>query len=196
MAIALIKPRLSPAEYLEIERGAETRSEYIEGEMYAMSGASYAHNVIVTNLAASLHASLKGGPCRAVVSDMRVKDDASELYTYPDVVVVCGKPRFEEPAYLDTLTNPTLLIEVLSPSTERHDRGLKFAYYRTIPSLREVLFVAQDRPIVEQYTRGEGEDWLLHAVQGLEATIQLASVDARLSLAELFEGALGEPSGE
>ncbi|HXU31789.1 MAG TPA: Uma2 family endonuclease [Thermoanaerobaculia bacterium] len=196
MAIAQLKPRLTPAEYLATEREADTRSEYIEGEMYAMSGASYAHNVIVTNLAAGLHAALRGGPCRAIVSDMRVKDATSELYTYPDVVVVCGKPRFEEPAYLDTLTNPTLVIEVLSPSTERHDRGLKFAYYRSIPSLREVLFVAQDRPIVERYTRGEGDDWLLHVVQGLDAAIELPGVGARLVLAEIYEGALGETGGE
>ncbi|MEP7010950.1 MAG: Uma2 family endonuclease [Acidobacteriota bacterium] len=188
MAIAQTKPRLSPAEYLEIERAAETKSEYIEGEMYAMSGASYAHNVIVTNLGAGLHAALKGGPCRPVVSDMRVKDDSSELYTYPDVVVVCGKPRFEEEAYLDTLINPVLLIEVLSPSTERHDRGLKFAYYRSIPSLREVLFVAQDRPVVERYTRMNNGDWALHVTEGYDATIDLPSVGVQLLLAEIYDG--------
>jgi Uma2 family endonuclease len=191
MAIAQTKPHLTPAEYLEIERAAETKSEYFDGEMFAMAGASFEHNLIVVNLAAGLHAALKGGPCRVVASDMRVKD-RSPAYTYPDVAVVCGRPRFEEDAYLDTLTNPTLLAEVLSSSTEAHDRGLKFANYRSIPTLREVLFVAQDRPLVERYSRMENGDWSLHAVQTLDETIELPSVGAKLLLAEIYAGALGE----
>jgi len=191
MATAEPKPRLTPAEYLAIERASETRHEYYDGEMFAMTGGTFAHATIATNLASLLHGALRGGPCRALVSDMRVKVESAELYTYPDVVVVCGPAEFDEKEPKDTLLNPTVLIEVLSPSTEAYDRGRKFAFYRAIPSLREVLFVAQDRPLVERFTRTEAGDWLLHVAEGIEAWIDLPSVGARLTLAEVYEGVLG-----
>ncbi len=188
MAIAQTKPHLSPAEYLEIERAAETKSEYIEGEMYAMSGASYEHNLIAANLTAGLHAALRGGSCRVVGSDQRVKEERATFYTYPDLAIHCGEPRFEPDGHLDTLLNPTVLIEILSPSTEAYDRGRKFSYYRAIPSLREVVFVAQDRPLVERFSRMDTGDWALHAIEGYDAGTYLPSVGVRLALAEIYEG--------
>src|SRR5437868_8492820 len=136
------KTLLTPEEYLAIERKAEYRSEYLNGEMFAMTGASRKHNLIALNIAGELRQQLKSKPCEAYVNDMRVRIPATDLYTYPDVTVVCGDPEFED-AFIDTLLNPTLLIEVLSESTESYDRGKKFGYYRTIQSLAEYLLVAQ-----------------------------------------------------
>ena len=117
-------------------RAAEIKSEYFNGRMYAMSGGSYKHGRIIVNLASGLNTALKQGPCAVVSNDLRVRVSPAGLYTYPDIVVVCGEPRFAD-GLGDTLINPTLIAEVLSPSTEAYDRGFKFAQYRTLESLRE-----------------------------------------------------------
>src|SRR5262245_52806425 len=127
---------VSPEEYLRRERLAEHKSEYLNGEIFAMGGASLQHNLIAGNIFGELREQLKSRPCQTYISDMRVKVLAVGLYTYPDVVIVCGEPRFED-AEVDTLLNPTVLIEVLSTSTERYDRIAKSSYYRTIDSLAE-----------------------------------------------------------
>ena len=189
MAIAQEKPFYTAEQYLAVEREAETKSELFHGELYAMSGASYVHNVLTTNLAAALHAALKGGPCRVVASDLRVKDELADSYMYPDLVVVCGEPKFED-RHFDTLLNPTVLIEVLSRSTEGHDRGHKFAAFRRIPTVREVVFVAQDTPLVERFSPHESGDWLLHAAEGLAGELNLLSLGVQVSLADLYDGAL------
>ncbi len=189
MAIAQEKPHLSAEQYLAIEREAETKSELFHGELYAMSGASYAHNVITANLTAALHAALQGGPCRVVASDLRVKDELADSYTYPDLVVTCGEPRFED-RHFDTLLNPIVLIEVLSRSTEGHDRGRKFAAFRRIPSLREVVFVTQDSPLTERFSLHESGDWLLHAAEGVGAELSLMSLGVRVPLAQIYDGVL------
>ena len=132
------KTHLTPEQYLEIERKAEFKSEYYQGEMFAMSGASYPHIGIVANAVASLHQQLRRGPCRPLSNDMRVRVTATGLYTYPDVVVVCGEPRFLDDTF-DTLLNPTVIIEVLSESTEAYDRGQKFEQYRSLESLAEYV---------------------------------------------------------
>ena len=180
------KTFLTPEQYLEIERKAEFKSEYYQGEMFAMSGARSDHNLIVGNLVAFLHPQLRSRPCRVYPSDMRVRVSPTGLYTYPDVVVVCGEPQFVDEE-LDTLTNPTLIIEVLSPSTEAYDRGRKFEHYRSLRSLREYLLVEIDRVHADLYTRQSGEQWLLTAAGRTEGTIELSSIDCKLTLAEIYE---------
>ena len=178
-------PYISPEEYLVIERAAEAKSEYLDGQMFAMTGASFRHNRIIVNLATRLNAALRGGPCQVVVQDLRVRVSPEGLCTYPDVVTVCGEPEFAD-GHEDTLTNPTLLVEVLSPSTEAYDRGAKFRHYRTLSTLKQYVLVAQEEPLVEVYTRQEGGGWLLREFRGLEATAELTAIDCHVSLAEVY----------
>lgn len=181
-------------DYLAWERQAETKSEYLDGEVFAMTRASRPHNLITLNVAASLHGQLKGRGCEAYVGDMRVRIPAVNLYTYPDVAVVCGKPRFDD-GEMDTLVNPTLVLEVLSPTTEGHDRGKnrgkKFAWYRTVESLREYVLVAQDEVRVELFTRQEDGHWLLSEASRLEEAIPLASIGCELPLADVYDRVSG-----
>lgn len=179
------KQRLSPEEYLARERVAEVKSEYLAGETFLMSGASRKHGLVTLNIAASLHGQLRDRPCEIFAADMRVEVTTTELFTYPDVVVVRGEPRFRD-ADLDTLLNPTLIVEVLSPSTSDYDRGTKFAHYRSLPSLREYLLFAQERVHAEQYTRQDGERWLLAETSDPEAVLDLPSVGCTLTLADVY----------
>jgi len=175
-------------EYLTLERSASSKSEFHDGQIYAMTGASREHNLVTINIAGELRSQLKKRPCEAYVNDMRVKAVDARSYHYPDIVVVCGTPQFED-AHVDTLINPTLLIEVLSPSTEAYDRGGKFAHYRKIPTLREYLLVAQDQPSIERYLR-QGDVWILTEAVGLEADVPLESIDCVLSLREVYDKVL------
>jgi len=181
--------RISLEDYLAAERQAETKSEYLDGEVFAMSGASREHNLITWNLSGILYAQLKGRGCEAYSGDMRVHIPATGLYTYPDLVIVCGEPRFDG-SDLDTLLNPTLLIEVLSPSTEGYDRGKKAAHYRTLGSLREYLLVSQEEVRAELLTRQEEGHWLLSEASRREETIPLASIGCTLHLADVYERVL------
>ncbi len=178
-------PSLSPSQYLEIERAAEYKSEYYAGEMFAMTGASRSHNLIVGNLIANLHHLLRDGPCEVYPSDMRVKVDKTGLYTYPDVVVACDKPEFED-ANVDTLLNPTLLIEVLSDSTEKYDQGKKSRHYRRLESLQEYLLISQSEPRVEHYARQKDGHWIVTDAAGPEASVQLAATESDLLLSEVY----------
>lgn len=178
------KRRYSPKEYLAIERDSDTKNQYYQGEIFAMTGASFAHNSIVSNLLRLLGNAFDDGPCHALASDQRVKVDATGLYTYPDVTVVCSEPRFEDDVF-DTLLNPKLIVEVLSDSTEAYDRGRKFSHYRAIDSLEEYVLVSQNEYRVEVFTRRQGE-WLLSDAQGRESSILLRSIDCRLSLNEVY----------
>ena len=180
------QPWISPEEYLELERKAERKSQYLNGEILAMAGASRAHNLIVGNLVREIGNQLRRGACEVYPSDMRVRVSATGLYTYPDVSVVCGAPDLED-EHLDTLLNPTLLIEVLSPSTENDDRGWKSEHYRRIPSLQEYLLVPQDEPRVERYRRQGEREWLLTEVVGLDESVELASVGCRLGMGDVYE---------
>jgi Uma2 family endonuclease len=177
---------ISPEQYLEAERRAETRSEYFAGQVFPMPGSSLRHNRIVRNLVAALHAALEHSQCEVLPSDMRLKVAATGLYAYPDVTVVCGSPQLED-AQLDTLLNPTLLIEVLSESTERYDRGRKAEHYRNIPSLEEYLFVSQQEPRIEHYRRQGEREWLLSEAIGLDKTVDLSSIGCLLSLRDVYE---------
>jgi Uma2 family endonuclease len=174
-------------EYLELERRSETKNELINGQIVAMAGASFEHNDIAANVLTALRVLLRGKGCRAVGSDQRVHVPATGLFTYPDVTVVCGKPEFH-PKDQDTLTNPRVLVEVLSDSTERYDRGAKFAHYRSIPSFVEYVLVAQDEPRVEHFRRVETEQWLLTVYRGEGARVELRALGCELPVAELYEG--------
>jgi Uma2 family endonuclease len=178
-------PEVTPEEYLARERVAETRSEYIAGRIHAMTGASRRHNVIAGNVFAQLHAQFRGRPCEVFVSDMRVKVSATGTYAYPDVVALCGAPELED-AYVDTLLNPAVIFEVLSESTERYDRGQKFAQYRRLGSLREYVLVSQDRVLVEHFAR-QGDVWVLTEFDDLDDSLPLPSLDAALPLADVYE---------
>ncbi len=181
------KPFITEEMYLEQERQSTTKHEYYNATIYAMAGASEQHNLIALNIAAALHAVLRGRTCRAYPSDMRVKVMRTGLNTYPDFSIVCGQSQFTDVAKRDTLINPTVIIEVLSPSTERYDRGMKFRNYRTIPTLRDYILISQDDYRVEQYTRQENDEWLLREVTGIEAQITIRSIDCVLNLEDIYE---------
>jgi Uma2 family endonuclease len=177
--------RYTVAEYLAFERASETKHEYFNGEIFAMAGASEPHNLIAWNIGGELHDRLKDGPCRAYVSDMRVRCP-SGLRTYPDVTAVCGDPRFEDERR-DTLVNPLAIFEVLSPSTEKYDRGNKFENYQAIPTLREYVLVHQDRMRVEHYSRREGGDeWVLRVVTDPEASVRFPALGCEIALSEIY----------
>ena len=177
---------LTPQDYLAWERQQETRHEWFDGEVYAMTGASREHNLVCGNTFSALHAQLRGGACEVYNSDMRVRVRETGMYTYPDIVAACGHPEFEDAA-VDTLLNPVLIIEVLSDSTERYDRGAKFGHYRNLPSLQDYLLVAQAECRVEHYRRQDASHWLLSEYRGLEDVIELISVNCRLLVAEMYE---------
>jgi Uma2 family endonuclease len=182
----LPKKRYTPTEYLALERQAECKSQYFDGEIFAMAGATRRHNLIAMNVGRELSVQVRGRPCEAYPSEMRVKVSPTGLYTYPDVVVVCGEPRFED-NHEDTLLNPTLIVEVLSPSTEDYDRGRKFAHYRQIDSLAEYLLVAQERRHVERYRRQESGEWLLWETDRPDDTVALSSIGCELALVEVYD---------
>jgi len=182
---AIPEPLLTPQEYLARERRAETKSEYLRGEVFAMSGASRAHNLICANTVIALGSQLRDRDCEVYQSDMRLKVSPTGLYTYPDVTVVCGEPEFED-AEVDTLLNPKVLVEVLSPSTADYDRGGKFTHYRRLPSLDEYVLISQDRPLVEHYVRQGEDEWLLTEQTSLQDTLVLPSIDCRLPLSEIY----------
>lgn len=181
------KRSLTPEEYLARERQAEFRSEFYRGEMFAMAGASWEHTLIKDNLARLTGNVLEDSACVVLTSDIRVRVDATGLYTYPDLVVVCGKPEFED-SELDTLLNPTMLVEVLSDSTEKYDRGAKSAHYRRIPSLREYVLIAQDRPRIERFVRQEVGGWMLTEFNGFEGTFSYGSISAAIRISDIYRG--------
>lgn len=180
------RPKLSPENYLAIERSADYKSEYLNGEIFAMVGASEPHNLILANLIREIGNQLKQRPCKVYPSDMRVKVSPTGLYTYPDVIVVCGKAQFED-ARKDTLLNPTVIIEVLSDSTEGYDRGGKFEHYRRLESLAEYIMIAQNRYHLESYRRQPDHQWLLTETTDPDSRFRLASIDCELALADIYD---------
>jgi Uma2 family endonuclease len=181
--------RMTVEEYLASERQSETRNEYLHGETFAMTGASRHHNRIALNVAMALDRQVADRGCEVFVSDMRVGVPAAHLFTYPDVVVACSEAEYAD-GEIDTLLNPTLIVEVLSPSTERYDRGAKFESYRTLPSLAEYVLIAQDRVHVEHFVRQGGDAWLLTETDRLEDVLELPSIGCRLALVQIYQRAL------
>jgi Uma2 family endonuclease len=183
----LPKPFISEERYLELDRAAEYKSEYYDGEMYAMAGAGMAHNQIVLNTGATLHTQLRGKNCQALMSDMRTRIGSAARYAYPDVSVICGKPEVLD-RRKDILTNPTVIIEVLSPSTADFDRSFKFVAYTAIPSLRQYVLIATDRISVEVFTRQPDGLWAPPTkATALDETIALESIECRLALADVYD---------
>jgi Uma2 family endonuclease len=184
MTIEPKRAKYTPAEYLTLERGAETKHEYVNGEIVAMAGASREHILITGNLTRLVNQALLDSDCETYAAEMRVKVWRTGLYTYPDLVVACPPIQFEDAA-VDTLLNPVVIIEVLSPSTEAYDRGRKFADYRRLASLREYILVAQDSPHIERFVR-QGDFWIFSERTGLDAVLEIAAIGCRLALRDIY----------
>ena len=179
-------PHLSPEQYLEIERNAQFRSEYINGQMFAMSGGTRNHARIVRNALLRLDEQLRGKPCEAVASDLRLYSERHQVFTYPDIVVTCGPDRYHDDRK-DTITDATLVIEVLSPSTTNYDRGEKFLFYQSLPSFREYLLLAQRSVRAEHHALQLDGSWLTRSFAAPDDEIELKSIDCRLQLGSLYD---------
>src|SRR5215204_792812 len=177
--------RMTEAAYLEFERASETKHEFYNGEVFAMAGATYEHNMIFMSTSNILYNQLRGKPYRAIPSDQRIRIKTG-LYTYPDLSVVCGEPQFAPNAF-DTIVNPIVLIEILSKSSEAYDRGEKFQNYREIKTLQHYILISQTKPRIEGYTKGEDGKWTLTDAVGLEAILDIPSINCTLALADVYE---------
>ena len=191
--MSLAPQRLTRQEYLEFERGSNLRHEYHDGVVYAMSGAKRRHSVVATNVARVLGNQLLDRPCEIYQSDMRVKVSPTGLYTYPDVVTVCGEPRFEDDQD-DTLLNPTIVVEVLSASTEAYDRGEKFAHYRRVSSVTDYVLISPDRMRVEHYRRQSDQHWVLSEHSHPDETVELSGIGASLTLHDIYHKVAFKPT--
>ena len=182
---AVPTPRLTPEQYLELDRRSERRSEYHDAQMYPIETATINHGRIQGNLYTALRERLKNTPCEAIVSSVRVSIPRYKRYTYPDLIVACGKLELED-RNRDTLLNPTVVFEILSPSTAGFDRGDKFTFYRSIASLQEYVLVSQDRLQIERYRREDEQNWHLEAMAGVEATLRFESIQAAIPFSEIY----------
>ena len=197
--MSIVPKRLLTAEdYLAKERAAEFKSQFYHGEMFAMAGASKEHNRINANLVRTVGNALVGGECETYSRDMRLKISPTGLYTYPDIVIVCGVAEFEDGTN-DTLLNPRVVFEILSDSTELFDRGRKFDHYQTLDSVKEYILVAQNRPRIERFVR-QNSDWVLTKFEGLDSDFTLTSVNVRIPMKDIFravdfEDGLGASEG-
>lgn len=181
----LVQPHYTAEEYLRLERAADHKSEFLDGRIYAIAGGSREHDYVAGSLYAELRALLRGRSCDVFSGNMRVKVSPAGLYTYPDVSALCGEAQFDD-GHVDTLLNPSVIIEVLSESTERYDRGKKFGLYRKLQTLREYILVAQDVPHIEQYVR-QGELWTFGEINGLESALAIPTLDCTIPLASIYE---------
>jgi len=181
------KPYLTPEQYLEIERKDEWKSEYYGGETIPMALPGEAHCLITGNAGSLLNQQLRERPLEAYMSAMRVLVPATGLYTYPDVVVISGKPQFQDERFDDTLVNPTVIIEVVTKSSKAYDRGWKFEQYRLLESLAEYLLISSLRVRAELFTRQPDARWLLTGKSSLEDSLELRSIGCHLALADLYE---------
>ncbi len=182
-------PFFTPEAYLDMERTSPFKSEYACGQIWAMSGVSRAHDRIAFNLIVAVGNALRGKPCQGFTSDMRVVTDTPS-FSYPDLTIVCGEPQFTD-AHVDTLTNPIVLVEILSPSTAQYDRAGKFGQYRRLPSLREYVLVHQDTGRVERFERHTDyneDNWSASEYNGLNAVLELVSVGVSVPLRDLYDG--------
>lgn len=196
--------RYTEDEYLAFERAAEERHEYLDGEIYAMASESPEHGTITSNLVGQLYLQLRNKPCQCLTKDIKVRSgrlpkpprNKKGLYAYPDLLVVCGEQEFLD-NHRDVLINPVVVIEVVSPLTERRDRGDKWLWYQTgLPELQDYLLVWQTSPVIEHYNWQHGGNWLYRAVSGLEGEIHLASIDCTLRLSDIYERVNFPPPAE
>lgn len=181
------KEHYTPQEYLAMEQKADTKSEYYQGKIYAMAGASPNHNLLAANMVIALGVALRGTSCQVYTSDMRVLVTAEGLYTYPDVVVVCGKPDFLENIPTATLKNPILIVEIFSESTKAYDRGQKFELYREIPTLQDYILIDQNRIYVEHWHKIALNEWNMKTYRFLEQKLELKSIDITIILREIYD---------
>jgi len=179
---------LTPEEYLALERDAEYKSEYFDGIIVGMAGAKPEHSTLTFNLTGEIYPHLKRTNCKGAVSEQRVKAAVGTHYYYPDMVVTCGEPAYEIVQGLETLTNPTLIIEVLSPSTESLDRGTKWMNYQRIATLRDYLMVWQERPRIEHFARSGDGNWGYQMLEGLEAVLVINHLDIEIPFALIYDG--------
>ena len=177
---------MSRDEYLAFEREQGEKYEYVAGQVFAMVGVSRQHNLILSSTLAHLYPQVRQPGCTIFPSDTKIAIDAGQIYVYPDIAGACGTPQFESERE-GLLLNPTLIIEILSPSTERYDRTGKFFRYQGIPSFREYLLVAQDEPLVEQFIREEDGRWVWSFTQGLDAALTIRTIAQTLPLAAIYE---------
>ena len=184
--MAVVLPKLTLEEYLAIERNAEYKSEFYRGEMFAMPGGTANHSDLAVAIASILRTRLLGRGCKVFNSDLKVRTGTDDLYTYPDLSVVCGERIFADDES-DVLVNPKLIVEVLSRSTEAHDRGFKFQEYKKVASLQEYVLVSQSAPLIETFWRPEGGVWSGYSeARGLDATLVLQSLGLDIPLAEIY----------
>ena len=186
MATAATTKRYTPEEYLALEREAKFKSEYKNGFITAMAGTTPKHNKIALNFASEIRAQFRGRPCEVYMSHVRLRVSPAGLYGYPDVMALCGPLQFDE-RDLESLINPTMIAEILSRSTEAHDRGDKFEDYQTIPSLQEYVLISQDRLLVELFTR-HGDSWVRSELRDLDETLILESLGCAIPLREIYAG--------
>lgn len=177
----------SEEDYLTMEAVSPVKHEYLDGEIFQMAGASDEHNTIAMNIAAELHQQLKKRPCKVYQNDMRLYVEKEGIYTYPDVMIVCGKPEIKTYKNLDNILNPVLIVEVLSPSTADYDKGGKFEQYRTIESFKEYLLVSQDAKQITRYTKQSNGSWILMDFIGDKTEIELASIGCSLSTEDIYD---------
>lgn len=185
--------RMTPEQYLAFDRVSDFKHEYVDGEIYAMTGASSPHNLIVASLIREVSYQLKGRPCSTFASDQRVRAGKKHRYFYPDVTVVCGQPYIVDDNHHDTLLNPSVIFEVLSPTTEAFDRGMKFSYYEAIDSFTDYILVSQDQPRIEHFTRQSDDTWLRNVTHGLTASLRVQSIGIDITLAEVYDRVEFEP---
>ncbi|MEB3225181.1 MAG: Uma2 family endonuclease [Synechococcus sp.] len=174
---------LTPEEYLELERNSELKHEYMYGEVYAIAGATRAHNTLSLNLAIALRNHLGDSSCRTYIADVKVLLSEGKKFFYPDLVVSCDD---DDDLSLSYVTQPKVIIEILSESTEGFDRGDKFKFYRTIPSLQEYILVSTSQYSVDCFRRGERDLWILESYQGQDSVLELQSLNIKISLADIY----------
>ena len=179
--------RYTLEEYFALELASEEKYEYFDGEVFAMSGGSPAHEEIIGNVYATLKARIRGKGCHIFLSGLRLKVPSQPPYRYPDLSALCGPPRYEQIGGLAALSNPTLIVEVLSPTTEAYDRGDKFTHYKSIESFAEYLLIAQHRPHVTHYVKDAGGVWQYEEINDLEQSLRLATLDSQLALRDVYE---------
>jgi len=184
---AIPKLRLTETEYLAIESKADFKSEFYRGEMFAMAGASREHNYVKENLVVEIGSRLRGTLCRTLSGDQRLKVSATGFYTYPDIVIVCGKPEYDS-IDRDSLINPVVVIEILSPSPEKYDRGAKFRQYQQLESVKEYVLVSQEVAVCESFVRQAYGTWNLTIVTDLQADFEISSVKVRIPMADIYNG--------
>jgi Uma2 family endonuclease len=183
---AVSQPRFTFEEYLTREEASTFKNEFYQGEIFAMAGATLEHTTIEGNIFSRLRSSLRGSSCRPHNGNQRIRIPTNGLTTYPDVSITCGEITLD-PRDQRAINNPIVVFEVLSESTESYDRGEKFDLYRDLPLFREYILVAQDQPMVERFVLQEDGSWKLTVLKGMEAVLQLQSVDASLTFAEIYE---------